>query len=104
MKIEFVAADAAADAKTVLSVGVYDKGELTPSAKTLDEQTGGVLSRAIKGSKPGSPASALKPQSASFEKEFRAVSAETSPSHDSFRLGFLRCRAATGPISNWPLP
>ena len=49
MKIEFVAADAAPDAKTVLSVGVYDKGELTPSAKTLDEQMGGTLSRAIKG-------------------------------------------------------
>ncbi|HZZ37410.1 MAG TPA: leucyl aminopeptidase [Caulobacteraceae bacterium] len=51
MKIEFVAADTQADAKTVLAVGAHDKAELSVAGKAVDQATSGALTRAIKASR-----------------------------------------------------
>jgi len=49
MKIEFVAADTKADAKSAIAVHAYEKAALSDAAKALDSEIGGAISRAIKG-------------------------------------------------------
>ena len=49
MKIEFVAVDTQADAKSALAVPAYEKADLSDAAKALDAASGGAITRAIKG-------------------------------------------------------
>ena len=50
MKFEFVAADMAPTADTVLAVPAFE-GALGSAAKALDDQMGGTLTRAMAGSR-----------------------------------------------------